>query len=73
MRKNKNSKSFIRMVGELADAIGVNVCVEGIERREQLSVMKEMEVKYLQGFYFDKAIPLEEFEARYIFGTGGIK
>ena len=73
IESNDYAKAFLKMISELAITLGLHVCVEGIERREQLSVMKEMEVKYLQGFYFDKAIPLEEFEARYIFGTGGIK
>lgn len=70
---NEYAKAFIKMISELAATLGLHICVEGIERKEQLEVLKNMEVKFLQGFYFDRAIPLEEFEAKYIFNSGGIK
>ena len=67
------AKAFIKMINELAAALGLHVCVEGIERKEQLSVLEKMDVTLMQGFYFDKAIPLGEFETKYIFNAGGIK
>lgn len=70
---NEYAKAFIKMISELASALGLSVCVEGIERKEQLDVLENMGVKYIQGFFFDKAIPLEEFETKYIFNSGGIK
>lgn len=60
------SKSFIRMVGELADAIHVNVCVEGIETKRQFDVLGDMRVQLIQGYYFDKPIKREEFEKKYV-------
>lgn len=73
IESNEYAKAFLKMISELAGNLGLHVCVEGIERKEQLMVVKELEIKYTQGFYFDRAIPLEEFEAKYIFNTGGIK
>lgn len=73
IESNAYAKAFLKMISELAGNLGLHVCVEGIERKEQLKVVKDMEIKYTQGFYFDRAIPLEEFEAKYIFNTGGIK
>lgn len=67
------AKAVVRMVNELASTLDLYVCVEGIERKEQYTMLADMEVKLMQGFYFDRAIPLEEFEAKYIFNTGGIK
>ncbi|MBQ4530322.1 MAG: EAL domain-containing protein [Lachnospiraceae bacterium] len=67
------AKAFIKMINELAATLDLNVCVEGIERKEQLVVLKKMDVKLMQGFYFDKAIPLRDFEQKYIFNAGGIK
>ena len=32
------SQSFIKMVSDLADAIDVNLCVEGIETKEQYNI-----------------------------------
>ena len=60
------SKSFIRMVAELAGAIGVSICVEGIETEEQYKVLEGMKVRLVQGYYFDKPMTREEFEAKYL-------
>ena len=60
------SKSFIRMVSDLADAIGVSICVEGIESKQQYKVLEGMKVRMIQGYYFDKPMPREAFEAKYV-------
>ena len=60
------AQSFIRMIGELAEALGVRVCVEGIETSEQFKVLEGMNVRMVQGFYFDKPMPRSEFEAKYL-------
>ena len=59
------ASSFVKMVGDLADAIGVNLCVEGVERREQLDILKNMRVDLIQGYYFDKPMPCSAFERKY--------
>ena len=65
------SKSFIRMVSDLADAIGVSICVEGIETEKQYKILEGMKVRMIQGYYFDKPMPATEFARIYI--TGGEK
>ena len=60
------SKSFIKMVSDLADAIGVSICVEGIETKKQYRVLEGMKVRMIQGYYFDKPLPQEEFEKKYV-------
>ena len=68
------SKSFIKMVAELAGAIGVSICVEGIESREQYKVLEGMNVRLVQGFYFDRPMPKSEFEKKYVnFSNKGTK
>lgn len=63
---NQYSQSFIKMVAELAEAIEVKVCVEGIESKSQYDVLKGMKVRMIQGYYFDKPMPLADFEEKYI-------
>ncbi len=60
------SQSFIKMVAELAETIGVNVCVEGIETDKQFAVLGNMKVKMVQGFYFDRPMPKDKFEERFV-------
>ncbi|MBE5873295.1 MAG: bifunctional diguanylate cyclase/phosphodiesterase [Lachnospiraceae bacterium] len=59
------SQSFIKMVAELAETIGVSVCVEGVEQPTQYEVLQGMKVKYIQGYYFDRPMTKECFESKY--------
>lgn len=60
------SQSFIKLVAELADSIGVSICVEGIETEEQYRVLEDMRVRMVQGYYFDKPMPQAEFAKKYV-------
>lgn len=66
LAEDEYSQSFIKMVAELASAIDVSICVEGIETREQYKVLEGMKVRLVQGYYFDKPLPREEFEIKYL-------
>ena len=59
------SQSFIKMVAELAETIGVSICVEGIETEEQYKVLEGMKVKMVQGYYFDRPLQQKAFEEKY--------
>lgn len=60
------AKYFIKMVADLANAIGVNVCVEGIETKEQYDVLKDLNISLIQGYYFDKPMKRQAFEEKYV-------
>ncbi len=60
------SQSFIKMVAELANTIGVSICVEGIETEEQYRVLEGMRVRMVQGYYFDRPMPQAEFAKKYV-------
>lgn len=60
------SDAFVKMVNELANTIGVKVCVEGVETKLQLDVACDMRVSMIQGYYFGKPMKIAEFEAKYL-------
>ena len=64
--KDNFSDAFVKMVTELASAIGVTTCVEGVELEEQVRILKNMNVQLIQGFYFGKPVRVEEFETKYL-------
>ena len=65
--KDDYAETFVRMVAELADTIGVRMCVEGVEYDEQLQILKDMKkVQYIQGYYYDKPLTEEAFEKKYL-------
>lgn len=60
------AQSFIKMIAELGQAIGVSICVEGVETKEQLDAIQDMKVKYIQGYYFDRPMKHRNFQAKYV-------
>lgn len=65
--KDEYAEAFVKMVAELADTIGVRICVEGVEEESQLNKLKEMKkVQYIQGYYYDRPLKEEDFEAKYL-------
>ena len=60
------SEVFVKMVAELAETIGVHMCVEGVEEETQLQKLRDMKVQYIQGFYFGKPMRAEQFEEKYL-------
>ena len=64
--KDDFSNAFVKMVGELATAIHVNVCVEGVETKEQLDALVGSKVQLIQGFYFGKPMKAEMFERQFL-------
>lgn len=43
----------------------MEVVAEGVENREQLEVLKNLECFYIQGYYFNKPLPRPEFDRQY--------
>ena len=65
LTEDSYSKHFIRLVSELAETLGASICVEGVENLRQYNIIKEMKIKYIQGFYFDRPMPARDFERKY--------
>lgn len=63
--ENAYSQSFVKMVAELAETLGASICVEGIETESQYRIVRKMKVKYIQGYYFDRPMKRDAFEAKY--------
>ena len=60
--KDEYSEAFVKMVSELAETIGVRICVEGVEETEQVEKLRSMKVQYIQGYYYGKPMRAEDFE-----------
>ena len=48
----------------MAQDIGIDCVTEGVETLKQIDILRENGCPVAQGFYFDKALPVEEFEKR---------
>lgn len=55
------AKSVVRSVVIMAHEMGLAVVAEGIETEEELDNMVSMNIDYIQGYYFSKPIPTNEY------------
>ena len=53
---------MIELIIDIAEYLGVPTIAEGVETREQVEALKVMGCDYVQGYYFSKPVPPEEFE-----------
>lgn len=56
----KNNSILISMI-ELAHRLDMKVVAEGVENEEQLNFLRRYGCDFIQGFYFSKPLPEEEF------------
>ena len=61
--KDGKDTRLIEVIIDIADYLNVPVIAEGVETEEQLLALKAMGCDMVQGYYFSKPIPAEEFEA----------
>ncbi len=72
----KIDKSFVRDMGEdnsdralveaivaMAHSLGLSVVAEGVETDSQLALLNQIGCHYVQGYYFSRPVPAEEFAA----------
>ena len=55
-------RSIIKFLVELGHVNDLEVIVEGVEKKEQVDLLRKMHVDTIQGFYYSKPLPLNEFE-----------
>ena len=61
IRTSTFDATFIRFVVELCHAVGISVCLEGVETDEEYEVVGGMGLDYIQGFLFGRPLPEKEF------------
>ena len=58
---NAKTRSIIRCIIEMAHSMGVKLVAEGAETQEQVAFLRDNGCDYIQGYYFYKPMPEEEF------------
>ena len=58
-------KMFCGVLG-MAKTLGITCVAEGVETASQLKIMRDTGCDIIQGYYFDKPLPREDFESRLV-------
>ncbi|MDD2957587.1 MAG: EAL domain-containing protein [Lachnospiraceae bacterium] len=59
---NVKSKKILASVLRMANWLNIPVIVEGVETEEQINFLKSIGYYYVQGYYYAKPMPVEEYE-----------
>ncbi len=60
--KKNSSKSILSFVISLAKWLNLPVVAEGVETKEQLDILRNMDCNYVQGFYYAKPMNRNDFQ-----------
>lgn len=56
-------KIIVEASVRMAKQLGLNVIAEGVETQEQLDFLASIDCDIVQGYYYSRPVPVEEFEA----------
>lgn len=59
--ENPKTKSIVHSIIGMAHEIGIKTVAEGVETEEQVSFLRLSGCDYIQGYYYSKPLPEEEF------------
>ncbi|MBR3617594.1 MAG: EAL domain-containing protein [Acholeplasmatales bacterium] len=64
--ESKKEKAILKFIMQMAKNLDVSVLCEGVETKENVEFLKSIGCTLIQGYYFDKPIPAEDFKNKYL-------
>ena len=61
IEKSEDTHSITLAIVTMAHSLGLRVTAEGVETKEQLDCLKSMNCDTIQGYYFYKPMPIDDF------------
>lgn len=55
------ARYVVDAMNSMVHDMGLKIVAEGIETKEQLDVLEELGIDYIQGYYFSRPLPAEQF------------
>ncbi|MEZ9229925.1 EAL domain-containing protein [Vibrio amylolyticus] len=62
IQKGSDKYHIVKMITDLSHTLGVKVIAEGVETVSELTVLRSLNIDYVQGFLFSKPLALENVE-----------
>lgn len=64
--KSKFDMNFIKFITAICNDVDIEVCLEGVETKEEYDLVKDIGIDYIQGYYFGKPQSAEEIEDNFL-------
>jgi EAL domain-containing protein (putative c-di-GMP-specific phosphodiesterase class I) len=55
----KDDKTLVTAIISMAKALGIAVVAEGVEKKEEVEILTELNCDFIQGYYFSKPLPAQ--------------
>lgn len=62
IRDISRTESVVGSIIAMSKALSMSTVAEGVEDRAQVDMLKRLDCDYIQGFYFAKPMPIDQFE-----------
>ena len=62
---NEYENMLLKHMVDMAHSVGVKICIEGIEEKEELERIMLLKPDYIQGFYYGRPVSLSVFMESY--------
>ena len=64
MTEGPSGVAMVAAIISLAHALNMQVVAEGVEKAEEIHILKQYQCEYVQGYYFSKPLTAEHFEQK---------
>lgn len=59
--EDEKTRSIIKLLIELGHLNDIEVIIEGVDNLKQVEILKKLKIDTIQGFYYSRPIPLDEY------------
>ncbi len=63
---NEISRKILKHTVTMCQDLGINCIAEGVENSRQAEILRSLNCNYVQGYLYDKPLPMKEFYDKYI-------
>lgn len=67
--RDEKNRLMVGLILDIAENLSIPVIAEGVETETQLILLKNLGCAMVQGYYFSRPLPAEEFERQYLSGS----
>ncbi len=66
IRTSNFDRTFIKFIVELCHDVGIEVCLEGVEKEEEYRIVLPMRIDFIQGYFFGKPLDENAFSEKFL-------
>lgn len=63
LRNGSHDGAIVKAILTMCDGLALTAVAEGVETEEQLNILKTFGCSYVQGFFYSKPLPVDEFQS----------